>query len=642
MALLNLGGDPWLDEHEHCEKLHREIMEQLSLRQKESRSTEKFARMSSSIRFRLKQYNGQVNQLKEKTNQAARSRATIKTNRITTIQRGANGKMFNEHNLNLNQDRTHLLGATANWESDEDEFGAGEAQTLTVEQLKNQQKQMLEDQDKGLDSLSKIISKQKNIAQTISNEVDLQNDIIEDLGDHIDQTDIRVSNETRVIGTINRKDRTCVRYASACPEATIPISGNADYDVKTSTLSNKVFVAAAENKAAIARVGIVFRAGSRYETPDNFGTSHLLRIAAGTSTKGSTQFAITRNLQEACATLTCSIDRELVAYILEGTGSAVEKSLKYLREVATEQLFHHWEISDNMPRVRLELATRSPQLRAVDLLHKAAYRGRTLGNSLYIPKHNLGKIKSEHLQSYVDANFTSNKAAVVGLGISHKDLKGFAETLDLQTGCDRDVASVYAGGEIRSDKGGPLAHIAVAGQGGPLTNGKEALAFAILQRALGSGTYIKYTNERNAPFSKLLGSSPEPNLVTALNISYSDSGLFGALITSTSTKAGFFLESVMSILKSGTISDEDFVRGKTQLKNNVLYSLENGSNGIEEMITQAGLLKCVATPAQVICAIDEITKEDVEAAAKKVACSKFSIASIGTLHCVPFLDEIAS
>lgn len=220
MALLNLGGDPWLDEHEYCEKLHREIMEQLSLRQRELRTTEKFAHMSSTIRFRLKQYNSQVYQLKEKTNQASRARLTTldeterRLRQIELLQsKGVQmEKMFNEHNLNLNQNRTNLLGATASWESDDEELAGGETSKLTVEQLRGQQKQMLQDQEKGLDDLSKIISKQKNIAQTISNEVDLQNDIIDDLGDHIDRTDVRVTNETHVIGTISRKDNTCIYW----------------------------------------------------------------------------------------------------------------------------------------------------------------------------------------------------------------------------------------------------------------------------------------------------------------------------------------------------------------------------------------------------------------------------------------------
>ncbi|KAK5642074.1 hypothetical protein RI129_008241 [Pyrocoelia pectoralis] len=220
MALLNLGGDPWLNEHDSCEKLHRDIMEQLSSRQQEPRTTEKYARMSSGIRFRLKQYTNEVNQLREKTNQASRSRSITldeterRLRQIELLQsKGVQmQKMFDEHNLNINQDRSHLLGATASWESDDDEPLDTGAPKYTVQQLKAQQQEMLQEQDKGLENLSKIISKQKNIAQSISTEVDLQNEIIDDLGDHIDRTDTRVSSETNTIGIVMKKDKTTIYW----------------------------------------------------------------------------------------------------------------------------------------------------------------------------------------------------------------------------------------------------------------------------------------------------------------------------------------------------------------------------------------------------------------------------------------------
>ncbi|KAF2896159.1 hypothetical protein ILUMI_10022 [Ignelater luminosus] len=222
MALLNLGDDPWLIEFESCEKLHRDIMEMLSLRQREPRSTEKYAQISATIRSRLKQYHLEVNQLKQKIDQATRTRAITfeeterRTRQIEILQSKAVNmqKMFDEHNTGVTRDRSQLLGPTgvSSWVSDDDELVGGEASQYTVEQLRDQQKQMLRNQDEGLENLSKIISRQKNIAQTISSEVDLQNEIIDDLGDHIDRTDARVVSETRTIGTIDRKDKTCIYW----------------------------------------------------------------------------------------------------------------------------------------------------------------------------------------------------------------------------------------------------------------------------------------------------------------------------------------------------------------------------------------------------------------------------------------------
>ncbi|KRT82905.1 Peptidase, partial [Oryctes borbonicus] len=188
-----------------------------------------------------------------------------------------------------------------------------------------------------------------------------------------------------------------------------PVAGSTNYDVKTTVLSNKLVVASAENDSPISRVSILFRAGSRNETPDNLGATHVLRIAAGSTTQSFSKFAIARQVAQAGAILTCTTDREVVAYTLEGTRKAVQDTIPILTAVATQQLFYPWELSDNTNRLRLELATRPPQLRAIDLLHKAAYRT-GLGNSLYVAKYNIGKVSSETLQHYVASNFTSNRA----------------------------------------------------------------------------------------------------------------------------------------------------------------------------------------------------------------------------------------
>lgn len=49
-------------------------MEQLSLRSREMRTSDKYARLSAAIRMRLKQYNNEVGQLKIKLSEASNSK----------------------------------------------------------------------------------------------------------------------------------------------------------------------------------------------------------------------------------------------------------------------------------------------------------------------------------------------------------------------------------------------------------------------------------------------------------------------------------------------------------------------------------------------------------------------------------------
>lgn len=67
-------------------------------------------------------------------------------------------------------------------------------------------------------------------------------------------------------------------------------------------------------------------------------------------------------------------------------------------------------------------------------------------------------------------------------------------------------------------------------------NSKDALAFAVLRYALGSGSAVKYGSGAG-PLGKAAAMSNEPLALAAFNAVYSDSGLFGVFISTTAENA---------------------------------------------------------------------------------------------------------
>lgn len=61
-------------EYESCEKLYREIEGLLNVRELEHKSSEKYVLCSSQIRFRLKQFTNEVEQLSQKLKKLAKSK----------------------------------------------------------------------------------------------------------------------------------------------------------------------------------------------------------------------------------------------------------------------------------------------------------------------------------------------------------------------------------------------------------------------------------------------------------------------------------------------------------------------------------------------------------------------------------------
>ncbi|XP_076680096.1 ubiquinol-cytochrome c reductase core protein 2 isoform X2 [Andrena cerasifolii] len=430
-----------------------------------------------------------------------------------------------------------------------------------------------------------------------------------------------------------------VRHYAAVAPAQSPAAAAAVAPV-CQVLGNKVTVATCDNNSPIAQVSIVFRAGSRNETYDTQGTAHYLRIAAGLSTSCSSSFAITRNIQQLGGNLITTVDRESIAYTLQITRNNLCDALKFLEDVAVKQVFKPWEVSDELPRLEYELASLPESTLVLELLHKAAYRT-GLGYSLFSPKHQLGKINTETLQHFVSNWFTGPKCAVVATGVPLSELAGFATNLGIGSQDNAVEASQYHGGELRKERASDLTSVAVAVEGASLKNEKDALACAILQRASGSGPRVKWGCSAS-PLHKHVSSvaGADPFALSTFNASYSDSGLFGFILCSAPKIAGPLTKAACKWCRSLKVSDNDVARGKATLKAEILDAADNGAALLESLQYQALFKGQVCTPASLIAEIEKTSASAVQSVADKIANGKLTMAAIGDLKTVPYVDEL--
>lgn len=280
-----------------------------------------------------------------------------------------------------------------------------------------------------------------------------------------------------------------------------------------------------------------FSAGSRHESYEKQGTTHVLRVGASLSNNNSSGFGVRVNVKATGGDLSVLSDRESIAYNVELKRDELATGLKYLQDVATQQSFRPWELKDSTYRIKDDLARVPTVARAIDLLHQAAfYRG--LGNSVFCAKRNVGKISPEDLQSFVANNFTADRTAIVGVGVDHELLIGYAQQLQLEGKTAAKSQSIYIGGQLRIDKSGEFATVAVATQGASLENQKEALAFAILRNVAGAGQVIP-NGSPSAALEKVVDAALQnPYEFNALNASYSDNGLFGFVLQANAREVG--------------------------------------------------------------------------------------------------------
>jgi ubiquinol-cytochrome c reductase core subunit 2 len=144
------------------------------------------------------------------------------------------------------------------------------------------------------------------------------------------------------------------------------------------------------------------------------------------------------------------------------------------------------------------------------------------------------------LQHFVNTWFTASNCAVVATGVPFSQLSDFVSSLEINTKDKTTKTAKYHGGQIRKERDSELSNVAVVVEVAGLDKEKDALACAILQRAIGSGPRVKWGNSPS-PLYKAVSTAKDCGnqfAISAFNATYSDSGLFGFILFSVPDIAG--------------------------------------------------------------------------------------------------------
>ncbi|KAL0983911.1 hypothetical protein UPYG_G00134660 [Umbra pygmaea] len=416
-------------------------------------------------------------------------------------------------------------------------------------------------------------------------------------------------------------------------------------EVQVAKLPSGLVIASLENYSPASRIGVFVKAGCRYESPDNQGVTHLLRLAANLTTKGASAFRICRGVEAVGGSLGVTSSRENMIYSVDCLRDHVDTVMEYLINVTTAPEFRPWEVSDLTPRVKVDksLAAQNPQIGVIEALHEAAYKN-ALSNSLYCPDYMVGHVSADQMHNFIENNFTSARMALVGLGVDHNVLKQVGEQfLNIRSGMGTTGSkTLYRGGEVRLQNGSSLVHSAVVSEGAAVGT-DEAMAFSVLQHVLGGGPHIKRGSNSTSKLNQAIAkATADPFDASAFNANYSDSGLFGVYTICQSAAAGDVIKAAIDQVKAvaGGVSNADLSSAKTQLKAEYLMSLESSNGLLDTMGSQALAGGTYQSPEAVTQKIDSVSAADVVNAAKKFVSGKKTMASSGNLIKTPFVDEI--
>jgi len=410
--------------------------------------------------------------------------------------------------------------------------------------------------------------------------------------------------------------------------------------LKVSNQKNGLTVASLDENSPITTLGIVVKAGSRNESYDNAGASHVLRASVGMATQNNSSFGICRNLQQLGASLTCIQGREHTLYTIQVTRDQTDVAAEYLLDSVSGQQFKPWELERNLATIKVDLAQRSQATQAIELVHQAAFRS-GLGNSLFCPSHKVGSHGTATQQEFVSKHFTAGRAALLGIGVSHSALTKYAGMLNLEAGVGPTTeAATYHGGELRTEVGGGLAFVALAANCAGAVNVADCIASMLLQRVLGTGSHVKYGSGQGKLAQAAAAASSANSAVSSLGLMYSDSSLLGAMIVSEAGAAGKVVGAVASAIRNITVTEEEVEAAKKNLLTDIYTMYESPAMQIETYGSQVLLSGDIMAVERIPEVVASVSVADVQAAAKKLSSAKLSLGAVGNLSAVPYVDSL--
>ncbi|KAK7530836.1 Metalloenzyme, LuxS/M16 peptidase-like protein [Phyllosticta citribraziliensis] len=214
--------------------------------------------------------------------------------------------------------------------------------------------------------------------------------------------------------------KTCAaqRFASVKAEEKDP----AELDQIT-TLPNGIRVATEALPGHFSGIGVYVDAGSRYETPELRGVSHIIDRLAFKSTKNRSSDQMLETLESLGGNISCASSRESLMYQSATFNSRVEDCVSLFADTIRDPLITDEEVEQQLETAAYEISEiwSKPELILPELVHMAAYKDNTLGNPLLCPQDRLGEINGATVQAYRRAFYRPERMVVAYAGVNHQE-----------------------------------------------------------------------------------------------------------------------------------------------------------------------------------------------------------------------------
>ncbi|MCZ4281787.1 pitrilysin family protein [Kiloniella laminariae] len=371
--------------------------------------------------------------------------------------------------------------------------------------------------------------------------------------------------------------------------------------------------------------------GTRNEEAKVNGVAHLLEHMVFKGTEKRTAYDIAEEIEAVGGQLNAYTSRENTAFYAKVLKDDVPLALDTVADILQRPLFDASELKRERQVVLQELgqANDTPDDIIFDHFQETAYQNQALGRPVLGKSEIISRLSTKDLRNYMGSNYGSNSMVVCASGkVDHAEFVKLAEEQfgGLDSVAEQKLApSIYSGGNYREERVLEQAHFLIGFEGADYLS-PDYYAANVLATLFGGGMSSRL-------FQEIREKRGLVYTVYAFASSFMDSGLFGVYAGTGEKEAGELVPVVADMFGdlTSTISEEELVRARSQLKASILMGLESTGVRCEQLAQQLLIFNRSIPVEETVAMIEAVDVAAVQNFATKMLSSPVTLAALGPI-----------
>ncbi len=327
-----------------------------------------------------------------------------------------------------------------------------------------------------------------------------------------------------------------------------------------------------------ASAGVLVKTGSSNENSDNNGISHFIEHVMFKGTKKRNAFEISDHIDRIGAQINAFTSKELTCYYTKSTGEHLNESLEVLSDIFFDSQFDKDELEKEKGVIieEINMSEDTPEELCLDLLAKSYYGETDFGQTILGPVKNIKHFTRDDVKEYMDKYYTADNVVISVAGNVDIDRteefieEHFAKRFIKKKSVPQAVVLPSDKKNLYKCKKIEQTHIGFAMKGLKI-NDAMSDAFAIANTVLGGGMSSRL-------FQKIREELGLAYSVYSYGSQYKTDGVLeiyaGVNTANRDLAVNAIAEEVRRFKKEG-ITEQEFMRGKEQLKSSFIMSGES-------------------------------------------------------------------